>query len=128
MVVDTSALAAILLDEPEASDFARRITVASRPVISAAGYVGFGLLAVSRRGYGWPEIDDALSRFGLEVVPVSPAQARRAVEAFARFGKGRHPAGLNFGDCFAYALAKELGRPLLFKGGDFALTDVEPAV
>jgi ribonuclease VapC len=128
IVVDTSALAAILFDEPEATTFARWITGTPRPAISAAGYVEFGLLAAASRGYGRADVDEAMAHFGLEIVAVSPAQAQLAVEAFVRFGKGRHPAGLNFGDCFAYALAKELGWPLLYKGKDFARTVVTSAL
>lgn len=128
MVVDTSALVAILLGEPEARRFGQAIATASRVVMSAATYVEFGLLARSKRGFDTAAIDDALSSWHVEVVAVSPAQARLAVEAFGKYGKGQHPARLNFGDCFAYALAKERGEPLLFKGDDFAQTDIEPAL
>jgi ribonuclease VapC len=128
MVVDTSALTAILLDEPEALAFASCISGTPRPAISAVSYVEFGLIAAARRGYGRTDVDQAMARLGLEVVEVSPAQAQLAVEAFVRYGKGRHPARLNYGDCFAYALAKERGQPLLYKGQDFARTDVTPAL
>jgi ribonuclease VapC len=128
MVVDTSALAAILLREPEEVAFAESIAAARRPMLSAANFVEFGILAGSRRAYPRPAVESLVARWGLEIVPVSLEQARLAVEAFARYGKGKHPAGLNHGDCFAYALAKERGEPLLFKGQDFARTDVTPAL
>ena len=73
------------------------------------------------------ELDDYLARAGIRLVPVTPEQAYAARRAWRQFGKGNHPAGLNFGDCFAYALAESTGEPLLFKGGDFALTDIEAA-
>lgn len=128
MVVDTSALAAILLGEPEEAAFATRIAEADRSLLSAASYVEFGLLAGSRRGYRRPAVDEMLTGWGLEVVPVSHHQAKLAIEAFNQYGRGRHPARLNYGDCFAYALAKERGLALLFKGDDFARTDVLPAI
>ena len=127
MVVDTSALMAILLDEPEAERFGRTVAEAPQAALSAANYVEFGMLAHTRRNLSVARIDLVLDRWGVTVVPVSPAQARLAVEAFARYGKGLHPARLNYGDCLAYALAKERGEPLLFKGGDFSRTDVVPA-
>ncbi|MEK0082188.1 type II toxin-antitoxin system VapC family toxin [Benzoatithermus flavus] len=127
MIVDTSALVAILLDEPETVPFARLIAAASPCIMSAASYVEFGVLAASRAGYDALAVDAALRRWKLEIAPVTAAQARLALDAFHRCGKGRHPAGLNFGDRFAYALAKERGEPLLFKGGDFAQTDIASA-
>ena len=128
MVVDTSALMAILLDEPEAERFGRVVAEAPRAVLSSANYVEFGMLAYTRRNLSVARIDLTLDRWGVTIVPVSPAQARLAVEAFARYGKGNHPARLNYGDCFAYALAKERGEPLLFKGEDFARTDIAAAL
>jgi ribonuclease VapC len=128
MVVDTSALIAILLDEPEAARFGRLIATTPRCVMSAGSYVEFGMLAASRRGYDAATVDAALERWQLGIMPVTPAQARLALGAFHRYGKGRHAAGLNYGDCFAYALAKERGEPLLFKGDDFARTDIVPAL
>jgi ribonuclease VapC len=124
MVVDTSALVAILLDEPEAEAFGRALTATPGAALSTANYVEFGFLARSRRRQSLAEVDAALGRWRIDVVPVSLTQARLAVEAFARYGKGHHPARLNYGDCFAYALAKERGEPLLFKGDDFARTDI----
>jgi ribonuclease VapC len=128
MVVDTSALVAILLDEPETEAFGRVLATTPGPALSTANYVEFGFLARSRRRQSLAEVDAALEHWRIEVVPVSLVHARLAVEAFARYGRGNHPARLNYGDCFAYALAKERGEPLLFKGDDFPLTDITPAL
>jgi ribonuclease VapC len=114
--------------ETEAEPFSRMVANDRQAVLSAANYVEFGMLAQSRRNLSTARIDAVLGDWGVATVPVSLAQARLAVEAFARFGKGRHPAGLNYGDCFAYALAKERGEPLLFMGEDFARTDIARAV
>jgi ribonuclease VapC len=130
MIVDTSALAAILLSERDAVAFAQAIEAADRLLISAATYLEAGIVldrkrnpALSRR------LDDFLVEAGITVEPVTERQARIAREAYRDFGKGSgHPAQLNFGDCFAYALAKDVAEPLLFKGSDFAHTDVRPAV
>jgi ribonuclease VapC len=127
MVVDTSAMLAILLGEADALRMATAIQSAAVKAMAAATYVELAMVALSRRGTTVAEIDRQLATWGIEVVPTTPGQARLAAEAFARYGKGRHPAGLNFGDCFAYALARDSGRPLLFKGGDFALTDIAAA-
>lgn len=128
MILDTSAVVAILAGEP-GSD--RLIAVLSRNAscrISAATFVELALVLESQFG---PEVlrqcDALLRRVGAVVEPVTVAQAHIARQAFHDYGKGRHPASLNFGDCFAYALAKASGEPLLFKGRDFALTDVSPA-
>ena len=127
MVVDTSALVAILFREPEAELFEATIAAAVEPVVSAVALVELGMVALGRRGFTPAEIEDRLRRWGLAIQPVTAAGARLALDAFARYGKGRHPAALNFGDCFAYALAKDRGEPPLFKGNDFAQTDVTPA-
>jgi ribonuclease VapC len=127
MVVDSSALLAILFGEPEAAHFKQRIADSDDPLLSAVAVVEVTIVALSRRGFSVDEIQQRLVAMGLSIAPVSAPQARLAAEAFARYGKGRHPAGLNFGDCFAYALARDSGRPLLFKGGDFALTDIAAA-
>ena len=124
MVVDTSALIAILFEEPEAARFARRIADTSNPVMSAASYLEAGVVVLGRHGPSYlPRIDQALDRLRIMVVPVTPEHARLAIAAYERFGKGRHPAGLNYGDCFSYALAQARGEPLLAKGDDFARTD-----
>jgi ribonuclease VapC len=127
MVVDTSALIAIVLGEADAARFELAIAEASDPVVSAVAVVEFGMVALSRRGFSAAEVERRLGDWGLSVLPVTAATARLALAAFARYGRGRHEAKLNFGDCFAYALAKERGDPLLFKGEDFARTDIAPA-
>jgi ribonuclease VapC len=125
MVFDTSALLAILLDEPERRAFTEAIEAAEGRLLSAASFVETSMILESRHGAeGVRALDRLLAAASIEVVEVDLAQAAAAREAFRRFGKGRHPAGLNFGDCFSYALAKSRGEPLLFKGQDFARTDI----
>lgn len=125
MVVDTSALVAILQQEPEAETFARLIEESSTRLVSAATVLEAGMVAEVRRGKrGADELDHLLLRARFDIVPFDSEQAVIAREAFRRFGKGRHRAGLNLGDCFAYALAKTSGEPLLYKGEDFSETDV----
>ncbi|TGD96412.1 type II toxin-antitoxin system VapC family toxin [Methylobacterium nonmethylotrophicum] len=126
IVVDTSAFMAIVQDEPEAVAFMSRIALADRVVMSAGNYLECAMLARMRLSRPM-DLDEWLARRGIAVMPVDHAQARLAAEAFVRFGKGRHPAGLNYGDCFAYALARSLDAALLFKGRDFSRTDVAPA-
>jgi ribonuclease VapC len=128
MVIDTSAVLAILLGEPEEQEMAEAMAAADRLVLSAVSLVEIAMVALSRRPTTLAEIEHQLTSWGIEIAPVGVVQARLAAEGFARFGRGRHPARLNFGDCFAYALAKERGEPLLFKGEDFARTDVVPAL
>lgn len=126
MVIDTSALLAILLDEPERLAFTVAINQADTRRLSVASFVEASMVLEARIGAeGARDLDDFLSHAGIDVEPATVLQGRLAARAFARFGKGRHPAALNFGDCFAYALAKEVDEPLLFKGNDFAKTDVE---
>ena len=128
MVVDTSALVALLLEEPEAEAFARAIEGASLPLISAVSRVELSMVIETRKGEdGRAIVERLLREGGFEVAAVNARQADLAIEAFRRFGKGRHKAGLNFGDCFAYALAKDMDEPLLFKGNHFRHTDVEVA-
>jgi ribonuclease VapC len=126
MVLDSSAVMAVLHREPEAFDFARAIETAAACLVSAATVVELGLLAEARGPAGARELDDFLLRARAEIVPFDAEQAALARDAFRRFGKGRHPARLNLGDCFAYALSKASGEALLFKGADFAQTDIEP--
>jgi ribonuclease VapC len=129
MVVDTSALVAIFLLEPEAEQFAQRIVEAPSAAISVANLLEAGIILDSRIGHeDSSELDEFIANVGLEVEPVTVAQVRIARYAYRTYGRGNHPAGLNFGDCFAYALAKITGLPLLFKGDDFAQTDVTPAI
>lgn len=127
MVVDTSVLLAILQDEPERRRFNEALESADSRLISVAAFVETSIVIESRYGAeGLRDLDLLLERAGLELVPVDVEQARVARAAYSRFGKGRHPAALNFGDCFSYALARVLGEPLLFKGGDFSQTDLQP--
>ncbi|MBL26090.1 MAG: hypothetical protein CMM50_00870 [Rhodospirillaceae bacterium] len=128
MVVDASAVMAILQQEPEAARFAERIEAADIRLISAVSVLEIGIVAEARRGtVGATEVDTFLLTAELEIVPFDGEQAAIARNAFARFGKGRHAAGLNFGDCAAYALAASQGLPLLYKGDDFAATDIPAA-
>ncbi|GAB4272372.1 MAG: type II toxin-antitoxin system toxin ribonuclease C30 [Deferrisomatales bacterium] len=129
MVIDTSALLAILQDEPERRAFNEAIEAAEARCLSAASFVEVSIVVEARYGSeGLRYLDLFLDRAGVELVPVDAEQAREARLAFSRFGKGRHAAGLNFGDCFSYALARVLGAPLLFKGDDFGRTDVTPCL
>lgn len=128
MVIDTSAIVAILHDEPERDGFARRLDECTLPRMSAVTRVELTCVLEGRGGdMGRALLEQFLAEAAIEVVPVDAEQVRIACEAFRRFGKGRHPAALNIGDCFSYALATQLGAPLLFKGGDFARTDIEAA-
>ena len=126
MVVDTSAILAVLLEEPEAADYAQIIEDDPAPLISAASVFEAGIVLISRHG---PEarrdLRDFLEQGGMQIEPVTVEQIELALDAYQRFGKGRHRAGLNFGDCFVYALSKATGQPLLFKGHDFSQTDIE---
>ncbi|MEM7585280.1 MAG: type II toxin-antitoxin system VapC family toxin [Acidobacteriota bacterium] len=129
MVIDTSALLAILQDEPERRVFNEAIEAAASRAMSVATFVEVSMVVESRYGAeGMRDLDDFLDRAGIELVVVDATQGKLARRAFSRFGKGRHPAGLNYGDCFSYALASALAEPLLFKGGDFSQTDVSPSV
>lgn len=126
MVIDTSALIALLLAEPGAAAIAQAIEAASPRLLSAANLLETSIVIESRKGEaGGRELDLLLYRSGIEVVAVDQEQAEVAREAWRRFGKGRHPAALNYGDCFAYALAQMRQQPLLFQGTDFARTDIQ---
>jgi ribonuclease VapC len=129
MVVDTSAIFAIVLGEPERDSFAVAINSSPRRLVSAATAVECVVVFAGRLAGRNPvtAMDLVFESLRLEVVPVDEAQWRAAADALVRFGKGRHPARLNLGDSFAYALAKVTGEPLLFKGEDFARTDIAPA-
>jgi ribonuclease VapC len=128
MIVDTSAVIAMLFGEPEAASFAHVINASPKRRISAASWMEAALVADNRSDLAAAEFDAFMERLGLEVMPFTIEQARRARDAHRRFGKGRHPAKLNLGDCFSYALAQERNEPLLFKGDDFAQTDVKAAI
>jgi ribonuclease VapC len=130
MIIDTSAVAAILLDEPDAPLFATAIEDADRPSMSAGTYLEAGIVLDRRRNPALSRrLDVFLAEASVVIEPVTERQAHIAREAYRDFGKGSgHPAQLNFGDCFAYALAKDKAEPLLFKGADFAHTDVRRAI
>ena len=128
MVIDTSAMLATLFDEPERRRVNEKIEAAEVRLMSAASYVETAIVIERRLGYeGARDLAFFLQTAGIEIVPVDGDQAEIAREAHRRFGTGRHPAGLDFGDCFAYALAKASGLPLLFKGEAFKHTDVRLA-
>lgn len=126
IVVDTSALMAILLDEPEAGACMDALATADALSISA-GTVAEALIVADRRGCG-QEMRRLLDGLGIAISPVTPTTARHVADAYARWGKGVNPAGLNFGDCFAYALANETAAPLIYVGGDFSATDLQRAI
>src|SRR5438132_10660196 len=129
MVVDTSALVAILLGEADAERFARAIGGAPVRLLSAVTRVELSCVIEGRKGEtGRADVELLLRDGGLEVVSVTPQQAEIAVDAFRRFGKGRHRARLNIGDCFSYALAVATDQVLLFKGDDFGHTDIRSAL
>jgi ribonuclease VapC len=127
LVLDPSALIAYLKAEPEATRLQQAMIAASTLSLSAASLVEAGMVAEKLRGGGSLDLDVLLVQLHVSIVPFTEAQAELARAAFRRFGKGRHPAGLNFGDCFSYALARALGQPLLFVGNDFSQTDVQVA-
>jgi ribonuclease VapC len=125
VVIDTSAVVAILRMEREAARLAEAIEADQNRLMSAATLVETGLVIESRYGAaGGRELDVLIAKAGLSIEPVTAEQADVAREAWRRYGKGRHAAALNFGDCFSYALARTTGEPLLFKGDDFTQTDV----
>lgn len=125
MVLDTSALLAILFDEPERRAFNEKIAADPTRLLSAASLVETAIVIESRAGAaGGRDLDLFIHKAGLSIEAVDANQAEIARRAFRAYGKGRHPAGLDFGDCFAYALAKATGEALLCKGDDFAQTDL----
>ena len=126
IVVDTSALMAILLEEPEA-DACSNAVEANADVLASAGTITEALIVARRKQLGG-DMERLIDELGFEVVTVTLVSARRVAQAYDRWGKGIHPAGLNFGDCFAYALAQEHSCPLLFVGDDFAKTDIKSAL
>lgn len=130
MIIDTSAIVAILRDEPEARSCAEAMEAAKSLRVSAVNFLeAAAVIDSSRNPIASRRFDDFFRVAEINIEPVTEAQARIAREAYRDFGKGsRHAAGLNFGDCFAYALAKATGEPLLFKGNDFVHTDISPAL
>ncbi|MYE47423.1 MAG: type II toxin-antitoxin system VapC family toxin [Chloroflexi bacterium] len=128
MIVDTSAIIAILFGEADSDHYDRAIAAAPNCHMSVANFIEATIVLESREGIGaGHEFDAYLEESGIELVPVTVEQARAARRAWQRFGRGNHPAALNLGDCFAYALAEATGEPLLYKGEDFALTDIPAA-
>lgn len=128
IVVDSSAVVAIFLDEPDAADLLKLIEAVVRPRISAATVIETLIVLDGRRGTNNEQrLRSFLAETDLAIEPVTSAQAWAAGAAYRQFGKGRHRAALNYGDCFAYALARHLDLPLLFKGDDFGHTDIRPA-
>lgn len=128
MVIDSSAIVSILRDEPERTSFIRLIDEAPRRLVSAPTLLEMTLvLAGSHRADMLDELDALIVQADIEIIPFTADHAAVAREAFLRYGKGRHKAGLNFGDCIAYAAARLEMMPLLFKGDDFRLTDIEAA-
>lgn len=127
MVVDASALLAILFTEPERRAFSLALNHASSALLSPVNWYE---AAVNAESYGTPEVkalESLIQRIGIQIVPIDEGQMQLAHAAWRKYGKGRHKARLNMGDCFAYALAKHTGEPLLYKGNDFVHTDVKSA-
>jgi ribonuclease VapC len=126
MVLDPSAVLAILQNEPERRAFNEAIETAEARAMSTASFVESSIIIESRYGAdGVRDLDLFIAKAEITLVPVDIEQAHLARQAYRQYGKGRHPAGLNFGDCFSYALARSLAEPLLFKGGDFTQCDIE---
>lgn len=129
MVIDTSALLAILFAEPEAVALAQKITESDARLISAVSLLEASIVVAARKGSeGTAALDEIVTALAPEIVPFDASQADVALNAWRNFGKGRHPAGLNFGDCCSYALARSTEMPLLYKGNDFGKTDVISAL
>jgi ribonuclease VapC len=129
IVVDSSALIAILRREPEADDFLRVIANAEGCLVSSVSFLETSMVLAGRTGdaTAWTELDALIARAGIQIVAQSAELAGAARAAFLRYGRGRHPAALNLGDCASYALAKRDHLPLLFKGADFPQTDIQKA-
>ncbi len=129
LVVDTSALLAVLLLEDDAAVYAEALGLATELRMAAPTWLETAMVATVRSGDdGYRELSRFIDELHIEIVPADRLLVEGAFEGWRRFGKGRHPAGLNYGDCFSYALAKLRNEPLLFKGDDFPLTDINPAL
>jgi ribonuclease VapC len=129
IAIDTSAIVAIFFGEKNFEELLSVITNAEHRIISSVSYLEAALVLTGRvEAPATDYLDSFFSRLRIEIIPFDHEQSRLASQAFIRFGKGRHSAGLNFGDCAAYALASKHNLPLLFKGGDFAKTDIRPAI
>jgi len=126
VIIDSSVLIAILRGEPEEAVFRTKLEVPEGNHISAGTLIEARMMAIGLNVLD--ELDELITEFGIRIAPVDASQARIAAQGFAKYGKGRHAAGLNFGDLFAYALAKTRDEPLLFKSDDFAKTDVKRAI
>jgi len=125
MVIDSSALLAVVLEEPDGARYLAALEGQPIRLMSLVNWVETCFVVLTRKGPGaFPDLDLFVEKAAISVVPNDAAQGVAARTAFARFGKGRHPAGLNLGDCFAYALAHTTGEKLLFKGNDFPKTDI----
>jgi ribonuclease VapC len=129
MVIDSSALIAVLLGEPDSKIFSEAIANAPKRLVSASSALETSIVIESKKGEpGGRELDLLIHKARIEIVPVNEEQFELARRAWRDFGKGRHPAGLNIGDCCSYALSKYSGEPLLFKGEDFSKTDIQSAL
>jgi len=129
MVVDTSALIAILFGEPETESFVQALVNDPKKMISAFNILETAIVVEAKKGEpGGRELDLLVHRARIEIIPLNGDQVELALAAWRKYGKGNHPAGLNIGDCCAYALAKYSGEPLLFKGRDFSQTDIRPVI
>jgi ribonuclease VapC len=129
MIVDASAILAVLFEEPEKAAFRDLLLMTPELAMSPVNYLEASVRADDKKHPAkGPQFDALLEAFGIQIVAVTEDQAKLAREAYRQFGKGNHEAKLNLGDCFAYALAKARNEPLLFKGQDFSLTDIEAAV
>jgi ribonuclease VapC len=129
LALDTSALVAVLFGESDADTFLRSLEVAEHSFLSCVTLHETRIVTLGRRGEaGLAKLDVLIANNAIQLVSFDEGQAQLAFEAHVRFGKGRHPARLNLADCAAYALAKSMGAPLLFKGDDFRLTDITPAL
>ena len=129
MVVDTSAVIAILFGEPETESYVRALADDSKKMISAFNALESAMVVEAKKGEsGGRELDLLLHRARIEIISLSSDQVELSLKAWRKYGKGNHPAGLNIGDCCAYALAKYSGEPLLYKGNDFSRTDIPPVI
>lgn len=128
IIIDSSALIAIMLDEAEGKSFAMAITGDDEPLMSVGNALECFMVLAAKRSDATEYLEVFLYNHRIRLEPITLTQLVFARQAFAQYGKGRHPAGLNFGDCFAYALAKSMDAPLLFKGDDFRKTDIRIAL
>lgn len=130
IVIDSSALLAMLFLEEDAQEIANRIADSDQALVSAASYAEAGIVLDNREYLSKKpnDLDELIEAFGGEIIPLDKEQAKKARKAYQKYGKGKHPAKLNMGDCFSYALAKQTNVPLLYKGNDFSETDITPAL